>query len=307
MTLNYAAVSFVVAVCLSAAVLDQPERSVALAAAGRSAPVRFQNGYFVAFDRPSSTTSLFGRDGSQRPDLVLTNVAGVADVTVRTVAVSPHRWLVAAASCHSADSQVMSALIWIDPSGKVTSVVRTSPNSVLALAFASDGTLWTAGQEYRTPGHHVARQFDGTGKMIRSLLPVESFPRRQWLAHAAELVEMAAPNDGGIGMFVPASSEWIDISKSGDATRTKLPVATDGKELVTGVALADNGDPLLSIQPVTGEGPARLMRYRRSERKTEILQECELQSCGWAHVAGADGKQLVMEGPRGQFGWFSLP
>jgi hypothetical protein len=312
MTLNKLAILIPVTAALYAAVFDQPARSVSLTSPGQSSLVHFQNGYFVSFDRPTATVSLFDRDGRRLPDLTLNSVPGITRVTIRNVALSPDGAVVVAASCYSAEAQVVSALIWADLSGKITKVVRTSPYAALSLAFASDGTLWTAGREHGAnksslPGHHIVRQFDSTGKMLQSLLPVESFPTPKGVYHPADLVEMTPLRGGGIGMWIPASSEWIEISRSGAYSRMKLPVDDDGSEIVTGVALAEDGNLVLSVQPVSGKRLARLIRYRRSTKTADVLQECDIVSCVWAHIAGGDHGSLVMEGAHGNFGWFAPP
>ncbi len=280
-------------------------------AGARMAPVQFQNGFFVTFDREAGTISLTNREGRRLPDFVLRDVPGVSRVELRAVAVAPGGEVVAAATCWDAESRAVAALIWADPAGGVRRVVRTTPYAAMALRFAEDGTLWTAGREsgggkWSAPGHAVVRQFRADGKLMAALLPVETFPVPKLSYHPAELVEMAAPAGGGMDLFVPASAEWIEITGQGQARRTKMPVATDGSEMVTGAAVTGNGDVVLSVQAWGGEAHARLVRYRKADGSTEVLAQCAMAECAWMHVAGWDGNALVLEGQRGQFGWFGV-
>jgi hypothetical protein len=292
---------------LAAGGLGEPTTTVRLPfdTASRSL-VRFTNHHFLTFDRPSATISVISPEGLLQPDLRLTDIPDVTGVTIRTIALSPEGLLVASAACYSANSQVVSALIWVDQARKTTRVVRTSPYSVLALAFATDGTLWTVGRE-KDPGHAVVRQFDKTGKMIQSLLPVETFKAGKLVSHPAELVEMVPTTGGGMGMFVPGSSEWIDITSSGHVTRQTLPIPSDGNYMVPGVGLAQNGDPILTVQPTSGSGATRVVRYQKSDGQLVTIQECETRECQWSRIAGVDNDKLVIAGPRSEFGWFAIP
>ena len=94
---------------------------------------------------------------------------------VEPVAVSFDNRIAVSAGAIDREGRVSSVLAWLGTDGSLTRVVRTWPFTAAELGFTADGSLWTIGVEKledltEKPVHHVMRQYDPGGNLVRSLL-----------------------------------------------------------------------------------------------------------------------------------------
>ena len=145
--------------------------------------------------------------------------------------------------------------------GGATSIVRTNPYSVVTIAIAPDGTIWTAGGEAEpkpTPVRHatdagVIRHFDTSGKLLGSFIPQSSVP---WPALHLGFMNLAVSATRA-GWF-PGTGKYYEISFDGTVQQyPAVPSSPPGLQArlvsVAGLALTDAGDVFASAVYVGGK------------------------------------------------------
>jgi hypothetical protein len=138
----------------------------------------------------------------------------------------------------------------ISPDGANQTVVSTYPYVPLALTFAADGTIWTAGFEKddagndKGPGdgYFVIRRFDKTGKVLGGAVPRTVFPGR--LAPVMGSYLVASKNR--VGWFSPLAKQYREFSLDGTEMAT-YPVSVSSHDLA-GVALCDDNNVWVSVK-----------------------------------------------------------
>jgi hypothetical protein len=123
--------------------------------------------------------------------------AEASRVLVYDIAVSPGGTYAVNASAMDAAGASSAFLAWLDASGRIEKLVRTSPAAANALCFADDGTLWALmrvhdGKFEEVPDYDMLRQYDANGKLLRTALPRKVFPSRDY---PGDLSYMSAISD----------------------------------------------------------------------------------------------------------------
>jgi hypothetical protein len=170
----------------------------------------------LAVDDAHSQTPLFrvfGRDGVQIGTTALTIPgADLINVYSRNFWRDCNGLVAVAGSAYSPDSKAGSFLALLSGTGQAQTIVRTSPLAILAVAIASDGTIWAAGRELvngkeGNPDHLIINRFDKTGKLMGSAIPRSSLPGGLHPATESYLISAA----DRVGWYSPRAQQYIEF------------------------------------------------------------------------------------------------
>jgi hypothetical protein len=89
------------------------------------------------------------------------------------------------------------------------------------------------------PDHHILREYDADGKLLRTALPVRSFSDRR--SHPCADCFMSS-NAKRIGVYSRSANEYIEFDSSGNQTGRWRTSALSSGVSITGTALTDSGD-----------------------------------------------------------------
>lgn len=280
---------------------------------------RYKGGNLVAYDSDQATLRVFDKSGVVEKTAKLT-LPGAVRVMVGDLAVGPNGELVAAASAQDGEGHGTSVIAWMDRSGQLLRVVRTAPFAPFHIVFAKDGTLWAVGRVYdaerkNTPSHDIIRLYDQQGRLVKSLLPSDSFTKTRW--HPARDSFLIAGADR-MGLYSITATEWVEMSLAGAVlTRCKTSPPPTGTALM-GAALTSSGNLYLSgfYRPDTVPGSEKnaspgslLFRLSKSDGRLEEVDGSPVTGVKKdVLLLAADGQQLVFyrKSPRG-LDWVELP
>jgi hypothetical protein len=215
-----------------------------------------------------------------------------------------------AATANGAGS--VSTIVWIDPAGKIRSVVRTSPFAAFHVAFANDGTLWAVGRISNAsfedePNHDILRQYDAEGRVLRTMLPSGGFSSDG--KHPAYRSFLATSNDR-IGLYCATANEWVELSLTGDVIGRWKTTGGPPIGALTGAAVTASGAVYVSAQRLipSGKPPdaaARTEIYRLDKQSGSFLAVDSAQVVPADRVTmllGSDDDRLVFYA-KGTLSW----
>ena len=246
---------------------------------------KWENGFVLAFEMDSPEVFAWNREG-QLATRATIRIADSLVVRVWAIAAMESGVLAVAGSAATADRGA-TFIAWLDASGVINRVVRTTPFAARNLSFAKDGTLWAFGRvvdrNSRTePPHDVLRQYDSEGRLLRSLLPRQSFVDRQ---HPSSLSFMTS-SGGRVGIYSLIANEWIEVSLLGEILGRWKGVNLASGSKLGGAAILPSGDVYASELQNTGTGPPGRTAFFRLDKETGA----------WRIVAADD---LLLEDGRG--------
>jgi hypothetical protein len=257
----------------------------------------YQNGLLLARDTDHRTVRFFDTTGKLRGHVVL-SVPDAAVTSTRSMAAAPDGGVAVAASVKNADGASASVIIWLNASGGVERVVRTTPFAAFHLAFAGDGTLWAVGREHdtrfeHTAEHNILRRYDRQGRVVSSLLPKTSFhvPPGPW--HPASQSWLTASGDR-VGFYSVTAGEWVEASLSGEILGRWKPGGIKPGEDVLGVALTTSGGVYVSTQiQRVRQTPVYCLDKAANEFVRVQMGDLAEPYHGWVKVLGSDGEDVV--------------
>jgi WD40 repeat protein len=280
---------------------------------------RYKGGFVVAYDLDHVTVRAFDRAGALVATGKLT-LPGAVKVMVRDVAVAPGGDFVMTATAQDGSGRTASVIAWMDHGGSLLRVVRTSPFAPFQICFANDGTLWAVGRVHDdsfndVPGHDIIRLYDPEGRMLKSLLPSDSFTPVRW--HPAHDSFLVSGKDR-MGFYSINAAEWVEMSLSGELLgRWKTAPLPEGTTLV-GAGLTSSADVYLSgfqfSKGTSGGSTERIpssVLFRLDKSRGELAPVDATPLMGvWKDTVllGAEEQQLVFyrKAPRG-LDWVVMP
>ena len=288
----------------SAATFTATQHSVSLAYSPYGKPlVRYENGFFVAYDPADPSVSSF--DGSGRPvvqlKLTLPDVYRFQPVDA---AVAGDGTIAVPGSAYDSEGRLVEVIVWVGRDGKIARIVRTSPYAVFKVEFAGDGSLWTVGRvndesHKEVSGHDTVRQYDKAGKLTRSLVSLDTFQPRPHNWHPARGSLLVAGEDR-IGFLSPVAREYIEISLSGGVLgRWRMPAFTDNQHLLNAM-IGRDGSLYINVMPESGTNALFTL-----DKATGSFRPVTIDSASWTSLAGGDGNQLLIDLGSGRYAWFS--
>lgn len=259
---------------------------------------RFSNGFTIFQDRDAQTLTVYDATGAIRT-LANYSLKDTQRVTLRDVAASSDGNLVLAATAVStAGNQSASSLIWINTKGETIRVVRTSPFGVSRVIFSPEGTVWAFGLVRDADGkndsaHDVLREFDSSGKQIRTALPWKSFPSGRHPAGEARLVG----NRDRFGVFSESGGEYVELNWNGTiAGRWLIDAGSAGKS-VLGAGLTSSGNLFVGrADRDPGGAPATIRLDRALGKFVPVAVPAEHGPRKFSGLLGVEGEDLVLYG-----------
>jgi hypothetical protein len=187
-------------------------------------------------------------------------------------------------------------------------ITRTLRYRPLRIAIASDGTLWTVGQDF-TPNEDlgVLRHFDQSGALMATFIPQSTVPSPVVLSSPHN--RLLISNDR-VAWYSPTMPRYVEISLDGKLMLDASVQPVGDKEKGYGVVLTDSGNLFLSALhdvPGTGAGPpAHVFGIYMLDRSsgnwiTVVEQQQTVVPIGAqpvpnqiGHICGIDGSNIVM-------------
>ena len=239
--------------------------------------------------------SVFDRNGRKVSAMWFT-VPGATYFSVRNFTRSRDGYLALCGSINYSDGRSSNFVALIPPDGSETKVVRTSSYTVVRVAFASDGTLWTQGTERKPraegeaprktmaetlkPDAAVFRQFDKTGKSLRSVHPQSEMDVPIALISRGSVFTAVGNR---IVFYASEARQYIEILADGKVTHVKnLSLPNDEQE--SGFAVTEKNELYISSANASSWSVSRLnlakqiweplvqgVRGDRSARELSIL------------------------------------
>jgi len=288
----------------SAATFTATQHSVSLAYSPYGKPlVRYENGFFVAYDPADPSVSSFDDSGQPVVQLKLT-LPEVYRFRPSDAAVAGDGTIAVTGSAYS-DGRLVSVIVWVGRDGKIARVIRTSPFAVFHVEFAGDGSLWTVGRVIdanfkEVPGHDTVRQYDKEGKLTRSLVSLDTFQPRPRNRHPA-MGSLLVAGEDRIGFLSPAAREYIEISLSGAVLgRWRMPALMDNQDLLNAM-IGRDGSLYVNVTPESG---TNALLYTL-DKPTGSFRPVAIDAERWTSLAGGDGNQLLMDLGDARYAWFS--
>lgn len=260
---------------------------------------RYHFGHVVSRELLSIKASRIDATGKsiETKDVVLPEASAAQAVDA---AVAPDGAIAIAASVTNRSGQVQPVIVWFSPAGDPVRVVSTENYATRRLSFSADGSLWTVGRKYDSllrdvPEYDLLRQYDSSGKLIRSALPRASFSVQRDISPASDAFLVISGDR--VGIFSVAAGQWVKLSGLTGAVLETGPVPSLPGALIIGVAMgSDTGDFFITAQADDGRNlVTSLYRLNRDSNQFEEVNTSEFRTAEQqVTLLGSDNAQLVL-------------
>ena len=260
----------------------------------------WENGYLAVREAEAPVVHLFDRSGRKLwkrtvaiPDAVTSGLLPVAIWPDGTVAV--------AGGARSSDGALAGFVAWIDASGKITKVLRTTPFIAWYMTVTPDGNLWALGRVFNPPGaqedspHQMVRTFSRDGVQLRETISRGAFAK--WPPPTAR-ASIASSGDR-VGLYLAGTADWIELStETGEViarTKVQQPASAQvrravyglhGELYVSGSVTVSNGAQNRSVPVFAKVGP-------KTGRWIDLTATLAASNLAPSTLVGADGGDLV--------------
>ncbi|MGA3185711.1 MAG: hypothetical protein ABSF22_01250 [Bryobacteraceae bacterium] len=263
---------------------------------------KWDRGFLVGHDLARAT--VFVADSSGKT--IVNNVRIWPDngdmVYIMDTSVSPKGGFAVPFTILSTTGQRTGAIAWLDSAGKVTKIVQLPTAAAYNTCFADDGTLWALvfvrkdDQGHEASGYDMLRHYDANGVLIGTALPRSDFASKRFPSTGVS--RMAASHDR-IGIYLPVTRNWIEISYSGDLLgHWILPTANN---MILNVGLSDQNEVYLGYQKNNPPNGAPEIGVQHFDKTTKTLQPVDASalfaadpSASSFSLVGSDGHNLVV-------------
>lgn len=198
-------------------------------------------------------------------------------------------------SATDAEGRFSGFIAWISRDGLQSEVIQTLLYGPMHLAFAPDGTIWTAGREtvrvdsgVLKLSSGIIRHFDRSGKTLGSFVPQATIPDRSVLYNIRSWLRASSDR---VAWY--SGGKYVEVAPDGRLV-TDITIRSPGDE--TGFALTEKGDAFLSTQAGNQLAVHILDRSAGSWRlvlQRTITPESPID---FGFICGADGSRLVLHG-----------
>jgi len=270
--------------------------------AGNQTPI-WSGGTLLALENdstPSPSIKVFGRDGQQLTNLVLT-IPQAEVIAVRGFARGDSGLVVACGRAIDGQGRQVAFLALFPPNAGALTVVALKDYYAELPAIAPDGTIWTVGYEpARQSKADIIRHFDVNGKIVGSLIPADTFASVLVLADAHNQFAASANR---LAFFAPSAGRYIELSLDGKVTADIKTGALGQREKVYSFALTNEGRAFFTTQDPT---PPRHRNLYLLDTRSGQLTAIAMPG-GLIELHGADGSNLVgRTGDGREFAFFSV-
>lgn len=278
---------------------------------GAAQPIaKWENGRFLSFDFHSAEIAHN-----------TLSIPGAARVLIYDIAAAPDGTMAIAAGAMLTDVEGTPLLAWLSGGGSIARVVRTGDFVTKFICFSADGNLWALGRDKRfdlaaRPSYDTVRVYGSDGRLVRSLLPIESFGSymeldyvQRSVIHPAMHAQLKASKDR-VGLYSRAAGVWIEMALDGRILGRWGAVHAPGSQETIHVALTDSGRVFAALQlnqPVAGSRMPRSSSFvldKQSGTWTRIDDTAVLDPRNRnVLLYGSDGNRLVMSSRSPEFIW----
>jgi len=270
---------------------------------------RWENGHILAFQEAQEQfpeVVVMNSDGTVVSRVRMT-LSDATKTTVRDVARSRNGIVAVTGTAYGPGGTVVPYIAWIDQSGQITQVLRSTPFAATKLVFGSDGTLWAVGREYlsdlKTPQtFDVLRRYTADGRVLQKMLPNTTFAKKRNPAVGKPYVVVS---EDRVGVYSAVSGDYIEVSFAGKILG-KWQVVDEAVGRVGGVALTKSNQVYVSVI-LRGAGEPTSLRLldRGLDEWQTVTLDPALRSRSGTVILGTDGDDLVLRFDRQQSVWLS--
>jgi hypothetical protein len=209
-------------------------------------------------------------------------------------------------SATDAEGRTAPFVAWVDPGSRKSVVVRTAPYHPRKVTVDADGTIWTVGFESMPNQPNTAnsagfifKKWDRSGQLAGSYL-TQSQLKDARNVYAADFLRSSR---GRVAWFSSREGRYIEVSLSGTIIKAAEVQLPNPKIHISGMALADSGEVILSTDY---NGTWAVMRLDSADNR---WVEIESGTSNPVLVYGSDGDLIVARrgGTTGDFKFFQLP
>lgn len=236
---------------------------------------KWQNGALLvrdAYNASAVNFSVFDSAGNKLLSHVF-YVIGAKHLTVRDAARTADGTIGLCGGVIDADGRGSNYVAFINPANSATTLLRTDLFMASKITYASDGTFWVAGAE-TTPktgdksrtfaealnkNAAVFRQFDKTGKLLRSAVPNSAIVDPVTLSDPSNVFGEVA---GEIIWYSSRSHQLIAISRNGSYSEVRdLKLPED--QIANGFAITGKGEIIVTARGTANWSVLKLQDSRR--------------------------------------------
>jgi hypothetical protein len=196
----------------------------------------------------------------------------------------------------------------VSSDGTVKSIVRTGAYQAKAVCAANDGSVWTIGEEWISPGHpkqdgySVLRQYSMEKGLLQVALKKEAF-RENELAFQMAVAGRLQCQENRIRFFSYETLQWFEFDlKTHVLKQDDLESFPSNQVQVTGVAVTAHGQVLISIQDLSSVQQARVFQLteRGKDGQRHLIPldgtTCSPGKMCILSILGVEGDKLIYLG-----------
>lgn len=224
----------------------------------------FENGFVGIIDANRRTIHRLDMAGRLAGPLYVT-VPGADSWMVMTAGISRAGVFAAGVGAKDSAGRLASLLVLANPGAADARIIQLGGFGVGKVAFLPGGEIVCLGREVdqnfsEVPGHEVLRFYSPDGVLLRKALPVETLRPVRKDKHP--LNWLMRVNGRTIGLLDGEGFRYSEVDHSGEVMRPPGPLpAFAGPVVISGFALADNGDRIVSVQ--VGEPVGERLNFGR--------------------------------------------
>ncbi len=208
-------------------------------------------------DTAQPTIHLFDNQGREMQPVVF-SIPGANEMRIEGVAQGLGGVVVVAGRAFDRNGSGGGFISWVSADRQSSRNVQLFPYSPNLLATAPDGTVWVQGHEVAhgmesdpavNPDNGLIRHFDASGKLIGSFIPRASVPK---IKLGLTDGQMASSKDR-VAWYANHADAYFEIMYDGGVKEYPgLPLEKNNHGRVTGLALTDAGDAIVSTHEALG-------------------------------------------------------
>lgn len=257
---------------------------------------KFSNGWTLFYEHNPPKVIAYDSDGRLKFESSFA-MKGVKQLMIVDLAASVSGKVVICASVTSdSDEQRAAVLIWVNPSGTVEKVVRTSPFGASRVVFGPGDQVWALGLVRGTDGksdqpHDVLRMYDQSGVLIKTALPRQGFAK-----NPVSGAIMITTNDR-FGILSSPNQQYVEFDWSGkELGRWRFEFPANHRPDIIGAGLTSTGELVVANTGIAGK---ESVSYRFDRSNGQLIPSTHLSErdgVRYIQVLGSEGNRLVIYG-----------
>lgn len=259
----------------------------------------WENGFLAVRETEAPTVHLYDRSGKKLWTRTV-SISGASTSGLLPAAIWPDGTTAVAGGARSPDGALAGFIAWIDTSGQITKVVRTTPFIAWYMTVTPDGNLWAFGRAFNPPGakvdtpHQMVRSFSKDGIQLRESMQRDAFAT--W-PHPTTEAGIAHHGDR-IGLYLSRSSGWIELSAETGEEKFRTKVNQPASFRLKRAVYGPRGELYLSGSVSDQTRKRRVSAFAKVEPQsgkwTDLTPTLTAGELKGASIVGTDGRYLVL-------------